>query len=460
MRWRQKIVFLVAIAVCLVATYTGGGSRAAGAAEPVSVFVNSQQAQFPDVQPAIIDGRTLVPLRFIAEAPAFGALVSYDSATNQVTLLRGLKTVLLWPSNNTVVVDGKKYTTDVAPVIMQGRTLVPIRFLSETFGATVAWDASTRAVSINIGAPARLVMGYYYGSSYSEFLARHASLTDVAFQWYEVDDSGALTVKTPDSYRLAVDFADQNGVRTEASVSLSDPQKLHTLLSSEQARSTLVGNLTRLAQQEGYQSINLDLESVASADKTGYLSLLAQLSQTLRRAGIGFLVAVPAKDSEKPWNDAYDYGAIAGYADRIVLMAYDFHYKTSAPGALAPYTWVTGVLAYARQFFPAQQIILGIGLYGYDWPDGKNATSLDSADADALAAAHGVQPVWDNNTSAPHFDYTDAAGIKHEVWYENRPSLAMKLNLAKSQGLAGISIWRLGYGFPSFWADVSAYRAS
>lgn len=460
MYWMKKAAFLLAIAICVTGILAGSVAGAAEAAASVRVFVNGQQASFPDAQPMIMDGRTMVPLRFVAEAPAFGAVVSYDTTTRQVTLLRGLKTVALWPSNSTIMVDGKSYETDVAPVIKQGRTMVPLRFLSESFGATVTWDGMTSTVGVNIAPPSRLVLGYYFGGSYSEFLAQHATLTDVAFHWYEADEKGNLVVNTPDSYRLAVDFADQNTVRTEASVSLSDPQKLHLLLSSAAARSLFTGNLLRLAQLEGYRCINLDLEAIAPVDKDGYLALLAQLSQSLRQAGIGFVVAVPAKDRENSWNAAYDYEAIAGYVDRIVLMTYDYHYRTGDPGALAPFDWMANVVAYARRFFSPQQILLGIGIYGYDWPAGQDATSLYNAQAEALATAHGVQPVWDNDASAPHFSYTDETGIKHEVWYENEPSLKMKLNFAKSQGLAGVSIWRLGCGFPSFWTDVAAYQAN
>ncbi|NPV29105.1 MAG: hypothetical protein HPY58_05470 [Firmicutes bacterium] len=454
MNWRRLL--LAGLTMFSLLSGAPSAPASARAAAPVRVFVNGQQVFFPDVEPIIVQGRTLVPIRFLAETPAFEAAVAWEPETRQVTLTRGATAVVLWPGSPNVFVNGRGFVLDVPPVIRQGRTLVPLRFLSEAFGAAVTWDGVGRRVLITICAQEKVVLGYYYGGSYQELLERYMNLTDVAFRWYEADETGNLVFDYPQAHHLALDFARQQKIRTQASVALFDPEKLHILLNSREARAALISSLVNLVREEGHQAVNLDFEFVRPEDRGAFNTFLAELSQALKQVGADLVVAVPAKVREVPWHAAYDYGEIGKYADRIVLMAYDYSYRTGAPGPIAPYDWVERVIAYARQFLPPDKILLGLGLYGYDWPEGKDASSLTFRQAEALAAAHQTFPAWDPVSCLPHFTYVDEAGVKHEVWYENRASLKAKLDLARDQGLAGVSLWRLGLGFPEFWEDLAA----
>ena len=92
------------------------------------------------------DSRTLVPLRAIAEA--LGATVGFEDTSKTVTLTRGATTVQLQIGNPKASVNGQPVTLDVPGIIMNGRTLVPVRFISEAFGAPVNWDDFSRTVSI------------------------------------------------------------------------------------------------------------------------------------------------------------------------------------------------------------------------------------------------------------------------------------------------------------------------
>lgn len=90
--------------------------------------------------------RALVPVRFITEA--FGADVRWDPLHKVVTITLNDKVVRLQIGNNQAVVDGQFVTLNQPPVIVNGRTFVPIRFISETFGAYVRWDQATKTITI------------------------------------------------------------------------------------------------------------------------------------------------------------------------------------------------------------------------------------------------------------------------------------------------------------------------
>jgi hypothetical protein len=97
-------------------------------------------------------GRTMVPMRFIGEA--FGAAVTWDAPTRRVfvetkgSLNHKPLLMIMTIGSKKATANGKAMTLDVAPAIVAGRTFVPLRVISETLGAAVAWNATARTVSI------------------------------------------------------------------------------------------------------------------------------------------------------------------------------------------------------------------------------------------------------------------------------------------------------------------------
>lgn len=114
----------------------------------VGVFVNGMKVDFPDVQPFIDkeSNRTMVPVRFVAEA--LGAKVEWDAANQTVRMDKEGKQINLRIGERKATVDGKEITFDSKAIMKDSRTFVPLRFISETFGAKVEWDAKTLTVKI------------------------------------------------------------------------------------------------------------------------------------------------------------------------------------------------------------------------------------------------------------------------------------------------------------------------
>lgn len=99
-----------------------------------------------DVAPTNVSGSLLVPIRAISEA--LGAEVSWDQATQAVTLTLGGTMVKLVLGSKQATLSGKTVTLTVAAVNVNGRILVPLRFVGESFGAEVAWKQETQTVVI------------------------------------------------------------------------------------------------------------------------------------------------------------------------------------------------------------------------------------------------------------------------------------------------------------------------
>ena len=131
---RRMLAFLLLLLFALTAS--------AGA---VSLYVDTDLIQ-TDVPPTIVDGRTLVPMRAIFEA--LGAEVDWDGETRTATGTLGEHTVSIQVGAKTALVDGQTRTLDVPAQIIQNRTMVPARFISEALGCTVAWDGATQTAAV------------------------------------------------------------------------------------------------------------------------------------------------------------------------------------------------------------------------------------------------------------------------------------------------------------------------
>ncbi|MDD4614672.1 MAG: stalk domain-containing protein, partial [Caldisericia bacterium] len=107
--------------------------------------VNGQFVKL-DAPPTIINGRTMVPLRFVSET--FGAEIGWDGNEQKITLIYYGKTVQLWIGRSTAIVNDDPMILDAPPTIINGRTMVPLRFCAETFGAEVGWDGSTQTITL------------------------------------------------------------------------------------------------------------------------------------------------------------------------------------------------------------------------------------------------------------------------------------------------------------------------
>jgi len=116
--------------------------------QPITVTVNGR-ALVMDTQPISRDGRALVPLRVIFEV--LGANVAWDPVARTITGTRGNTTMFLQINNRTAKLNGNSITLDVPPAVIDGRTMVPTRFIAESLDAQVNWDGQTRAVSIVTG---------------------------------------------------------------------------------------------------------------------------------------------------------------------------------------------------------------------------------------------------------------------------------------------------------------------
>lgn len=111
----------------------------------VKVYFNNQQLNF-DVKPEIVKGRTMVPLRTIFEA--LDLTVYWYSETSKIVAEKEALKIMLTIGSDIATVNGKNVKIDAPAFIENGRTMVPLRFIAESTGANVKWDPTTLSVFI------------------------------------------------------------------------------------------------------------------------------------------------------------------------------------------------------------------------------------------------------------------------------------------------------------------------
>jgi hypothetical protein len=112
----------------------------------VKVFVDNQEVAF-DTQPYInSDNRTMVPVRFVSES--LGASVYWDEALHLVTIINGQDEIKMTINNKFILLNGASFEMDTEAILLDGRTMVPLRFISEYLGATVDWDPINSVVHV------------------------------------------------------------------------------------------------------------------------------------------------------------------------------------------------------------------------------------------------------------------------------------------------------------------------
>lgn len=109
------------------------------------VFINGEE-MLTDVPPVVKYNRTLIPVR--ALMTALGAQVTWDQATKTITVIKGSIKIVLKLDSNIVLVNGKEVKIDVPASSYNGRTVIPLRFIAELFGQDVEWDSSTGSIII------------------------------------------------------------------------------------------------------------------------------------------------------------------------------------------------------------------------------------------------------------------------------------------------------------------------
>jgi spore germination protein YaaH len=291
------------------------------------------------------------------------------------------------------------------------------------------------------------------GQSFTDLREHYERIGTLYPTYYECAADGSISGGDD---RLVTGWAQLRAIRVMPRIDCQSSSRLHLILTDPATRARVLAWAADAAATHGYDGLNVDFEAGLATDRDALTSFVAELAAIMHGQGKRLSVAVSATTKVVTSGRAafYDYAALGAVADTVFVMNWGKHWSTSVPGALADLPWATQVADFVATMPNKSRYVLGAGLYGMDWAAGGGpahpATALEWADVQNLIAAVGAAPVVDPVANAPHFSYTDAAGVPHDVWYTNAANLDALIRLAHDRGL-GFGVWRLGREDPAIW---------
>jgi len=310
-------------------------------------------------------------------------------------------------------------------------------------------------------------------ASIQSFLAHADQISVIAPQVFQMDSAGIITGRV-DPRVIAT--AREKGVKLMPLVTNPgfDQPSIHRVLNDPDARAQALRSLTALCRDNTFDGIQFDFENFHLRDKDAFTSFTREAVDSLHRVGCQLSVAAVPRFNEDPgtnsydmwiyenWRAAFDYKALADTVDFISYMTYAQHTGGSPPGPVAGYPWVKACLDYLLSLgVPPSKVSLGLASYSdwwypvYDDARGSRLTGNDISYRRAMQIldSAGVKPTWDDVQKAPYAMW-ESRGVFRHAWLEDARAFMTKLELVRTYGLRGYSVWLLGDEDPATWSAL------
>jgi len=238
-----------------------------------------------------------------------------------------------------------------------------------------------------------------------------------------------------------------------------DGKRAHRMLRSDATRTAHATAIADLVAARDYDGIDIDYENLRPADRARFTAFATTLATKLHGQGKLLSLTLMSRTATVAYSgaSAENYAALGLVADRIRVMAYDYHYAGSRPGPVAPMPWVREVVSYAASQVDPAKLELGAPLYGFMWTRGQRlATSVTYVKARALARAQSARIHFHATYQEPYAHWHRKHHPRVEMWFEDGRAIDAKLALADEFHLAGVCMWRLGGEDPDVWKRVAA----
>ncbi|ASS76794.1 hypothetical protein CIG75_18835 [Tumebacillus algifaecis] len=284
-----------------------------------------------DPEPINYDGHVMVPFRPIAEA--LGIEVFWEHETSTVVANNHGQVLRIQMGNTVAQVGDRVVQLEVAPFISNGRSLIPLRFFSESIGAKVDWKNNTVIIESQQRDLHTMVfygLGSYAKKGYLPYF------DEASFTWSRLDKNGVLTTGESE-YRWPESGAEEllqevksSGVDTSLMVfSVDEHGELTKLLNDVALQQKFAQDLAAMLVNKGIGGAYLDFEALAPrgasniADvRAKYAAFVQRVADVLHKKGKKLTVVMAPL--EHGWYRGYDYKELAKSADALFIMAYSY----------------------------------------------------------------------------------------------------------------------------------------
>lgn len=285
-------------------------------------------------------------------------------------------------------------------------------------------------------------------------IANTKGVNVIAPTWFMLTDNSGNYESLAD--RNYVDRAHAMGLQVWAvldNFNKGDEVQSEILFASTEARTKLIASLMQDAKTYGVDGINLDIEGIKASAGPHYVQFIRELSVDCRKEGL-----VLSVDSYVPtsYSAFYNWAEQGRFADYIVMMGYDEHYAGGEAGSVASLGYEKQGIEDLLKQVPKEKIISAIPFYTRIWKEDASGTSSQAvgiSSAKEWVEANQVELYWQDDLGQ-YYGELEKDGVNYEIWMEEECSLALKMQLIRDNGLAGVACWRLGFEPADIWDTV------
>lgn len=285
-------------------------------------------------------------------------------------------------------------------------------------------------------------------------IANTKGVNVIAPTWFMLTDNSGNYESLAD--RNYVDKAHAMGLQVWAvldNFNKGDEVQSEILFASTAARTKLIASLMQDAKTYGVDGINLDIEGIKASAGPHYVQFIRELSVDCRKEGL-----VLSVDSYVPtsYSAFYNWAEQGRFADYIVMMGYDEHYAGGEAGSVASLGYEKQGIEDLLKQVPKEKIISAIPFYTRIWKEDASGTSSQAvgiSSAKEWVEANQVELYWQDDLGQ-YYGELEKDGVNYEIWMEEERSLALKMQLIRDNGLAGVACWRLGFEPADIWDTV------
>ena len=256
-----------------------------------------------------------------------------------------------------------------------------------------------------------------------------------------------------------IDMAKEYGVAplmmvsTQTEQGVSSLETAITLLNRPDLQDRLIDNIVEVLKRKGYYGLNQFFQFYNVENQELYLSYVEKLSERLKREGFPLIITITPREHidgvEGELQEA-DYSLITQYADALTLLTYNWGYSYGPPASATPVNLLSQVIQNVIKTVPADKVLLGLPVIGYDWPlpyvpGVTKANAITPMIAIIIAAINGVEIQYCEFSQAAYFFYNVNHQSLHNVWFKDARSISAISKLVPQNGLGGLSIWNIMY---------------
>jgi spore germination protein len=240
------------------------------------------------------------------------------------------------------------------------------------------------------------------------------------------------------------------------------------IFNSQEIQQTIIDQTLKILKQKGYYGVNLYIQYINLENQDTVEQYINNIATQLEAEGFPVFVTLTPNtfiNVEQPAYLSIDYTKIGESADRILLLSYEWGYSFGPPAAVTDFTLVRDMLDYAIKQIPAEKIMLGLPIIGYDWelPFVKGTSKANALTTEAainLAIEVGAVILYDESAQAPYFTYSDTQlngnEVEHIVWFKDARSIDSLVKLTLSYNFDGVAIWNIMQYFDQLWLVINS----